>query len=133
AARNDGRDDDDASDIWVTSAEGGEPHRLTDTSGPVGWPSFSPDGLTVAYIARRAINDFGRNMQVFSVGAAGGKPTCLTADLDRLCGPLGVKPLWSPHWRWLAVAAEGRGGPAVYLGQAPGGAAPRTSVRGGRL
>jgi dipeptidyl aminopeptidase/acylaminoacyl peptidase len=133
SARHDGRDDDDASDIWVVAADGSEPRRVTDTAGPAGLPSFSPDGRTLAYIARRAINDFGRNMRVFSIPTAGGAPTCLTADLDRSCAALAIKPLWSSDGRWLTFAAEDRGALSIYRVGAVGGAPPERIIGGNRL
>ena len=36
SARHAERDEDDASDVWVMPADGGEPRRLTDTAGPGG-------------------------------------------------------------------------------------------------
>jgi WD40 repeat protein len=79
SARHAEKDDDDASDLWLVGAEAGEPRRVTDTAGPTGLASFSPDGRTIAYLGRRARNDFGGNVRVFTVPAdGGGLPTCLT-------------------------------------------------------
>src|SRR5262249_61749240 len=59
--------------------------------------------------------------------------TCLPAYLDRWCGPVAVKPLWSPDGRWLTFAAEDRGALSIYRVEAAGGATPATIVSGERL
>ena len=53
SARHAGRDEDDARDVWVVDATGGDLQKLTDTGGPVALPAFSPDGRRVAYLGRR--------------------------------------------------------------------------------
>src|ERR1035437_3258778 len=40
SARHPGRDTDDASDIFVVDATGGEPRRVTNTAGPVESPAY---------------------------------------------------------------------------------------------
>src|SRR2546427_10004347 len=44
SARHEDRDHDDASDIWLVGAEGGEPRRGTDTAGPAGPAPLAPHG-----------------------------------------------------------------------------------------
>ena len=109
SARHAERDDDDASDLWRVLAKGGAPQRLTETSGPVMLPAFSPDGRSIAYFTRPGRNAYGRNVELFVVPAGGGAAACLTSALDRSCGPLHVRPLWLPDGRSVVVAAEDRG------------------------
>jgi len=109
SARHAERDDDDASDLWRVPAKGGAPQRLTETSGPVMLPAFSPDGRSIAYFTRPGRNAYGRNVRLFVVPSGGGAAACLTSALDRSCGPLHVRPLWSPDGRSVVVAAEDRG------------------------
>ena len=125
AARHDERDHDDAADIWLVAAEGGPARRLTATAGPAAHPAFSPAGDTVAYVGRSARNASGRNIRVFTVPVAGGAPRTLTADFDRSCSPLGVRPLWSRDGGALTFAAEDQGSLGVYRVGAGGGPVTR--------
>src|SRR5881409_1836844 len=109
SARHADRDDDDASDLWRVPATGGTPLRLTTTTGPVVFPAFSPDGRSIAYLARLGRNAYGRNIRLFTVPSDGGESACLTAALDRSCGALPVRPLWSSDGKSIIVAAEDRG------------------------
>jgi dipeptidyl aminopeptidase/acylaminoacyl peptidase len=132
SARHDERDHDDASDIWLIPAEGGAPRRLTRTLGPAGHPAVSPAGDTVAYLGRASRNAFGRNIRLFTVPVAGGAPACRTEGLDRSCGPLGVRPVWSADGRALTIAAEDQGTLGlVRVG--PGDGPPRRLVSGERV
>ena len=133
SARHAARDDDDASDLWRVPAKGGTPQRLTATAGPVMLPAFSPDGRTVAFLARAALNAYGRNVQLFTVPADGGQATCLSSALDRSCGALHVRPSWSPDGRSLTVAAEDRGDVGLWRVAATGSAAPQRIVGGERV
>ena len=133
SARHAERDDDDASDLWRVPAKGGPPQRLTATTGPVALPSFSPDGRSVAYLARPGRNGYGRNIRLFVVPADGGDAACLTSLLDRSCGALHVRPLWSPDGRSIVVAAEDRGDSGLWRVATSGGEAPARIVGGERV
>ena len=132
SARHDDRDHDDAGDVWLVPAEGGTPRRLTHTTGPASHPAFSPAGDRIAYLGRSAINAFGRNVQLFTVSVAGGAPACLTADFDRSCSPLGVRPWWSPQGDTLMLAAEDQGTLGLYRVRSTGGP-PTRLVAGERI
>ena len=132
SARHAARDDDDASDLWQVPAKGGAPQRLTATTGPVMLPAFAPDGRTIAFLARAGLNAYGRNVQLFTVPSEGGQVVCLTSALDRSCGPLHVRPQWSPDSRFITVAAEERGDIGLWRVAAPGGSAPVRIVGGER-
>ncbi len=114
SSRHAERDHDDVSDIWVVPADGGELQRVTDGAGPAAWPSFSPDGAALAYLGRRNVNEFGRNVRVFTVPVEGGVPTCLSEGLDRSCAPLASRPLWSADGRWVTFATEDHGALSLY-------------------
>ena len=60
SARHAERDEDDASDLWRVAAAGGTAQKLTATPGPILEPAFSPDGGTIAFLARPGRNAFGR-------------------------------------------------------------------------
>src|SRR2546426_2186286 len=131
SARHADRDDDDASDLWRVPAKGGAPQRLTATTGPVMLPAFAPDGRTIAFLARAGLSAYGRNVQLFTVPSEGGQAVCLTSALDRSCGPLHVRPHWSPDSRFITVAAEERGDIGLWRVAAPGGSAP-VRIAGGQ-
>ena len=133
SARHAERDDDDASDLWQVDAKGGTAERLTATTGPVMLPAFSPDGRSIAYLARPAKNAYGRNVRLFVVPSGGnGSAVCLTSALDRSCGPLHERPLWSADGRSLVVAAEDRGDVGLWRVSASGTTAPARIVGGAR-
>ena len=96
-------------------------------------PAFSPDGRTIAFLARAGLNAYGRNVQLFTVPSDGGHATCLSSALDRSCGALHVRPSWSPDGRSLTVAAEDRGDVGLWRLAATGGAAPQRIVAGERV
>lgn len=133
SARHADRDHDDGSDIWLVTPDGEELRRVTDTAGPVALPAFSPDGRRVAYVARRHLNEFGRNFGVFTIPTQGGAATCLTAELDRSCGPLGVRPLWAPGGDAITFAAEDQGSLCLYRVPALGPKPPEPVVGGERV
>jgi dipeptidyl aminopeptidase/acylaminoacyl peptidase len=133
SARHAERDDDDASDLWRVPAKGGAPQRLTATTGPVMLPAFSPDGRSIAYLARPAKNAYGRNVRLYAIPSDGsGSAACLTTALDRSCGPLHVRPLWSPDGRSLVVAGEDHGDVGLWRMAASGSAPPVRIVGGER-
>jgi dipeptidyl aminopeptidase/acylaminoacyl peptidase len=129
SARHDGRDEDDARDVWVVDATGGDLQKLTETGGPVALPAFSTDGRRVAYLGRRPLNEIGRNLRLYTVPAAGGVPACLTPDLDRSC-PANVHLMWSPDGEWVTFSIEDRGDLALYRVRADG-AGPATRITTG--
>jgi dipeptidyl aminopeptidase/acylaminoacyl peptidase len=132
SARHAERDDDDASDLWRVPVKGGTPQRLTATAGPVLLPAFSPDGRTIAYLARPGRNAFGRNVRVFTIPSTGGEAACLTSALDRSCGALHVRPLWSPDGRSMIVAVEDHGDTGLWRVAAQSGETPTRIVGGER-
>ena len=132
SARHAERDDDDASDLWRVPVKGGAPQRLTATAGPVLLPAFSPDGRTLAYLARPGRNAFGRNVRVFTIPSTGGEAACLTSALDRSCGALHVRPLWSPDGRSMIVAVEDHGDTGLWRVAAQSGEMPTRVVGGER-
>jgi dipeptidyl aminopeptidase/acylaminoacyl peptidase len=133
SARHPERDLDDGVDLWVVSAEGGEPRRITEAAGPAVLPAFSPDGRAIAYLGRRARNEPGRNVHVFTVPASGGPSTYLTLDLDRSCNPLGARPLWSADGASIVFGTEDRGDLGLYRVSTAGGAPPDRLVGGARV
>src|SRR5882672_9904370 len=133
SARHAERDEDDASDLWRVPPVGGTPQKITATPGPILLPAFSPDGGTIAYLARPGRNAFGRNIQTFAIPAIGGDTVCLTSALDRSCAALQVPPLWSPDGRSVIVATEDRGDLGLWRVATRSGEAPTRIVGGERV
>jgi dipeptidyl aminopeptidase/acylaminoacyl peptidase len=147
SARHEGRDTDNAADVWLVdaTAEGAVPGRLTATAGPVKQPVFAPDGARVAYLGHTHPRQSGRNLRLYAVPAppADGDPAplCLTGSLDRTAGPFSgtVRPLWvpapgaprAPRAGWLLFAAEDEGDVPVFRVPAPvpEGEAPAAAER----
>jgi dipeptidyl aminopeptidase/acylaminoacyl peptidase len=134
SARHEDHDYDNAADVFVVPAEGGEPRRVTDTAGPASLPSFSPDGRTIAFLGSRYINEAGRNTRVFTVPVDGGTPMCLTEALDRTCEPFfaEIGPVWSPDGQWILFAIEDQGAVPFYRVRSDGSGGPAPGVPGER-
>jgi len=133
SARHAERDEDDASDLWRVPAGGGTPEKLTATPGPIMLPAFSPDGGTIAFLARPGRNAFGRNIRAFTIPANGGDAVCLTSALDRSVGAVHVPPVWAPDGRSLIAAAEDHGDVGLWRVAARSGETPRRIVGGERV
>jgi len=103
--------------IWTLPVVGGKPKQLTQTPASVlnGFPCWSPDGKTIAYVRARAdkvySTGFGE-VNICTVPVNGGDPKVLTSDSDSVkCCPIA----WSPDGKLIAYfstdsANEGRAG-----------------------
>ncbi|MDX2193032.1 MAG: hypothetical protein NW201_06740 [Gemmatimonadales bacterium] len=115
-------------DLWIAPADAGStepPRQLTSWPGDDGYPRWSPDGRSIAFLSSRESG--GRDLWV--VPASGGSPRRLTT-LGSLT-PLGIR--WHPDSRSIAFSAQSGadGGEVVFSVPAAGGAprvlAPPTS------
>ena len=95
--------DKTTSSLWLVPRAGGEPKRLTTTSGANNHPRFSPDGKSIAFLSNR-----GGTSQVWLLPLAGGEPRALTHLPIDVAGPV-----WSPRGDKIAISAE------VYPGLTP--------------
>ncbi len=88
--------------LWLLSAFGGEPRRLTSAGEKDGEPRWSPDGRSIAFVARRPGSGDGKDQgdeeaQVYLIAPDGGEARRLT---DIPTGAFGIK--WFPDSRRLA-------------------------------
>ncbi len=92
------------SDIFVVSADGGEPRQLTTNRGPDNSPAFSPDGRFIAYASSDHLNSTADQTDLKVVSVAGGEPRNLTSNFDYSISNI----LWAPDGATIYfVAAEG--------------------------
>jgi len=97
--------DPDAVDLFVIPAQGGDPRRLPTPVGPKEKPTFSPDGIWVAYLGQEGRGQWWKNVGLWVVPADGsGEATNLTQAFDwsvssRTINDLpGTPPLMPPTW-----------------------------------
>ena len=115
SARHDTRDEDAAADLWVLPVSGGEPRRVTDTSGPVRLPTWGPRGRALFYLGHPHRDSFARNMRLWAIPVEGGAPKLLTGAFDRTCAPFfaAVRPAWVDRGT-LVFAVEDHGDVPIY-------------------
>ncbi len=85
-----------ASDIWIVSAQGGEPRRLTSSPASDSQPRWSPDGRKIAFISSRS-----GAPQIWTIDVDGGEAVQLTRISTGAAGPV-----WSPRGTHLAFASS---------------------------
>lgn len=90
--------------IWTLPVDGGKPKQFTKTPASVlnGFPCWSPDGKTIAYIRARADKVYSKGfgeVNIYTVPVNGGDPKALTSDSDsvKFC-PMA----WSPDGKLIA-------------------------------
>lgn len=116
SARTEDWDIDLIGDIYLVSAEGGEPERLTPGDSAYYAPSYSPDGSLLACKWGPGGYDFPRHTQIAVVDAkTGGDRRILTASLDRTCDPYPElrEPIWDGNSS-IVFAIEDAGNVHVY-------------------
>ena len=90
-------DRNDNWDIWVVSAEGGEPRALTEDAYQDYQPSWSPDGRFIAFASNR------EEFEIRLIPAAGGEPVAVLAAAP---GGFVLGPVWSSDGRWIYFASS---------------------------
>jgi Tol biopolymer transport system component len=124
-------------DIWTIGVDGTDPIQLTDSFGPDGWPSWSPDGTRIAFTSVRddcsfsdaadcrTTGDEGPHHDVWIVNADG-------TGLRRVTVEFGQFVTWSPDGRYLLVSGfelyvirpDGTGRVSLEIEGIPGGLLP---------
>ena len=87
------------SSLWILSAFGGEPRRLTSAGEKDGEPSWSPDGRWIAFVAKRpgAEGKDDAEAQLYVIAPDGGEARRVT---DMPTGCIGIR--WFPDSRRIA-------------------------------
>jgi len=85
---------DSETDLFVISASGGEPRKLTTTPAPRATPQWSPDGKWIAYVA--GTNLWATKTDIVVIAAEGGAERNLTAEFPESVGS-GIE--WSTDGR----------------------------------
>jgi dipeptidyl aminopeptidase/acylaminoacyl peptidase len=90
---------------------------VTDPNSFIGYPEFSPDGRTVAYVTRVSGNP--QTHAIWTVSVNGGKATRLTQSTESA-----VYPSWSPDGSRIVYTSEtpGTSGGDLYIMNADGSA-----------
>jgi tricorn protease-like protein len=88
-------------DIWVTSADKGNPMNITQSPEHESFPVWSPDNKMIAYSVRQ--DEKGRNVRsLHIIPASGGKTKKILNSSDKEDFD------WSPEGKELAVISEGK-------------------------
>jgi dipeptidyl aminopeptidase/acylaminoacyl peptidase len=76
--------------IFVVPVAGGAPRQITDGDYPDVWPTWSPDGTRIAFVAERhETRDTDVNDAIYEVGTDGGTPRRISSTLA---------PMWAPAY-----------------------------------
>jgi dipeptidyl aminopeptidase/acylaminoacyl peptidase len=119
------------SDVYVVSATGGQPRKLTRSLGACAQPTFSPDGRHIAYVGHEhGESGLAKNMHLLVIPSAGGAPRSLSESLDR---PVSGWPMfmfgrtfqWTPDGSGVVFIAGDRGTLQVYRAGANNGSASK--------
>jgi dipeptidyl aminopeptidase/acylaminoacyl peptidase len=83
------------SHVWRARRDGGEPAQLTSGADGENGPRWSPDGKTIAFIAKRGDNEFA---QIYLLPTDGGEARQLTTHASAVCTPstCGGEISWTP-------------------------------------
>lgn len=109
------------SDAGRLAPKAERPVLLSTTPGMNGFPTFAPDGASLAFASDRTGS--------FEIYVRGLDPAAAEVAVTR-DAQQNVQPAWSPDGRWIVYASLGRGG--LWVVPALGGAPRRLSAFGAR-
>jgi len=119
-------------DIHTMPVAGGESSKITESQGPIGSLSWSPDRRLIAYRGHDLRRRLATNTGIWIVPSSGGLSTELTEEFDRSVGNhLGSdsrmnspdhSPTWSPDGKSLYFLATEGGTCHIYSVDTEGGA-----------
>ena len=114
-----------SSEIWLCDSDGSNQQQLTSLGSDAAYPSWSPDGASIAF------NSIAEgNMAIYVIGANGGKPRRVTPDASDNSAPSSI-PNWSRDGTWIYFVSSRSGEDQVWKVPAQGGKAVQVTKRGG--
>ena len=113
-------------DLFLVSASGGEPRRITSNPGFDGNPVYSPDGRYIAYHAQLTAGYESDRWRVMLYDRQSGKTENLSEAFDGSANELA----WSPDSRTIYFLAENETLQPVYAMEARAGATPKKLLDG---
>jgi tricorn protease len=84
-------------DLWSVPRAGGVARRLTASAGEISTPRLSPDGSTIAFVAREE-----GHPEVYTMPSDGGAPRRLTFHGGEVCAISG----WTPDGAHILYASD---------------------------
>jgi TolB protein len=111
----------DNPDLYVVSAGGGRPKRISRASGMNTGASWSPDGSKLAITLSKD-----GNPEIYIISASSGKVIKrLTRNRH-----IDTSPSWSPDGKEIAFVSDREGGPQIFVMKADGSGQRRVSMNG---
>ncbi len=92
-------------DLWIVSAQGGEPRRITDDAAMDTHPSWSPDGKLLVFSSDRS-----GNADLWTVRVSNGALSQVTTDPGT-----DLEPAWSPDGTRIAFTSDRAGSVNIWL------------------
>lgn len=108
-------------DLYVVSAAGGRPKRISSYPGMNTGASWSPDGSKIALTLSKD-----GNPEIYVIDASSG------TIIKRLTNSRSIdtSPVWSPNGREIAFVSDRQGGPQIFVMNVDGSNQRRVSMNG---
>ena len=94
-------------DVWLVSAEGGEPTKVSDHDEADTSPAWSPDGTSIAFLGSLGEGD---HPKVYVVSAAGGPSRAVAPKMNQLA----QRPAWSGDGKTIFFEAPTLGASHLF-------------------